>query len=145
MFISQTHEPFQQESRGMECADLRPLLPSNLVDMMRDATPSHLFDYVYMPISKSANTDMKRTLWQCHVQRGYPSDVPNRYFGVHNYGWLKSTGSDPSPWDCYLLVDYERLFSDMLDGAVGFRFIIARNPFARLLSGYSDKILRSRP
>jgi hypothetical protein len=123
--------------------DLRPILVPNLFDMMRDSTPSRLFDYVYVPLGKCANTDIKRMLWHYHHRAGYPLDVPADYFSVHNYGWRKSYGTDPSPWNCYVKNDYARLLSDLADGRVDLRFTFVRNPYARLLSGYMDKIVNS--
>lgn len=130
-------------SQGAKRVDVRPLLVPNLFDMMRDSTPSRLFDYTYVPLGKCANTDIKRMLWHYHSLAGYQRQVPADYFAVHNYGWRKSYNSDQSPWDCYVKNDFARLISDLAYGSVSFRFTVVRNPYARLLSGYFDKIVNS--
>ena len=131
------------ESAGPVRVDLRPLLPRNLFDTMRDSTPSRQFNYVYIPLGKCANTHIKRFLWALHRRHGYSIDVPSDYFAVHN-NWNKSYLAEPCPWDCYVMNDHERLLRDLVDGDLEFRFTFVRNPYARLLSAYNDKIVNSK-
>lgn len=127
-----------------ERVDLRPLLPPNLINMLRDATPSRRFGYVYVPLGKCANTEIKRFLWQQHCRHGYEPRAPDDYFAVHNYDWTSGYQIHPNPWDGYSKLDHARLLGDLLDGDMAWRFCFVRNPFARLLSGYLDKIGNAR-
>lgn len=127
-----------------ERIDLRPLLPPNLMNILRDATPSRRFGYVYVPLGKCANTEIKRFLWQQHCRHGYEPQVPDDYFAVHNYDWTLGHQIQPNPWDGYSKLDHARMLCDLLDGGMAWRFCFVRNPFARLLSGYLDKVRNAR-
>lgn len=120
-----------------------PLQRANLFDIMRDAVRSYTAGYIYIPLGKCANTDIKRMLWRAHQQMGYQVDVPENYFYVHNYRWAKSSGEDPSPWDHYKKSDYGPFIYDMTAQRHLFRFAVVRNPYSRLLSGYLDKVVKS--
>ena len=66
--------------------DLSPLRRSNLLELLRDCVRSFALGYIYVPLGKCANTDIKRMLWTAHNSIGYAEPVPDQYFEVHNFG-----------------------------------------------------------
>ena len=116
---------FQRENRA------------NLVELLRDSTISQHLDYAYLPISKAANTFLKRLLWQVEHENGFARPLDDNYFSIHNIGWKYATDEE-SPWvpiEKGMLKEFQQAWSKQK-----FRFSVVRNPFARLLSAYLDKI-----
>lgn len=124
--------------------DPAPLRRLNLAELLRDCVRSFSLGYIYVPLGKCANTDIKRMLWAAHNGIGYAEPVPDDYFDVHNFGKLKSSGEVPSPWDHYRPTDFGQLIYDMTARRHLYRFSVVRNPYSRLLSGYLDKVQGDR-
>ena len=115
---------------------------ANASDVLRDSVGSSQLNYLYIPLGKNANTQIKHLLWSAEVtQAAYQFPFKDKYFAVHNYGWAKSTGESPSPWDCYKNNEIAKFLTD---ADARFCFTVVRNPYSRLLSGYLDKIDKRR-
>ncbi len=113
----------------------------NVIDTLRDSVASERTGYLYVPVGKAANTEIKQFLWSAERARG--ADVPpcDGYFSVHNDGWAKSRGEAATPWRHYGPEDVAALLSD---ARRLWLFSVVRNPYARLLSGYLDKVCKIR-
>lgn len=119
--------------------DCRPWNKRNLNTMLRDSTPSEALGYLYIPLGKAANTEIKRQLWDLEIRAGSDLPLPEDYFGVHNYKWVGKVEEWNTPWESYEPEDIDRLVADLMNKFV---FTVVRNPYAKLLSGYLDKICR---
>jgi hypothetical protein len=126
--------------RRAERLDLRELRKNNrakLIELLRDSTISQHLDYAYLPISKAANTFLKRLLWQVEHENGFARALDDNYFSIHNIGW-KYASDEESPWmpiEKGMVKEFQQAW-----GKQKFRFSVVRNPFTRLLSAYLDKI-----
>jgi len=125
--------------------DASPLSRKNIFELLRDIVRSYSLGYLYVPLGKCANTEVKRMLWQAHRADGYKPPIPKQYFMVHNFGWKKTAGLEPTPWDHYQRKDFGQFIYDMTSARGLYKFSIVRNPYSRLLSGYKDKILNGPP
>lgn len=114
----------------------------NLGNTLKDSVGSEALNYLYVPLGKVANTEIKRFLWSTHVQKQlYDQPLPDDYYAVHNWRGTKSTGKSPSPWRCYRPGELSNFLGDF---ETHFTFSVVRNPYTRLLSGYMDKIEKFR-
>ncbi|RDC75462.1 hypothetical protein DLJ49_01580 [Rhodovulum sp. 12E13] len=113
----------------------------NVIDTLRDSVASERGGYLYVPVGKAANTEVKNFLWSVEQARG--ADIPDSegYFSVHNDGWAKSRGESLTPWTHYGPEDVTGFIGD---ARRHFLFSVVRNPYSRLLSGYLDKIGKIR-
>lgn len=110
---------------------------ANLTELLRDSTISQNLDYAYLPISKAANTFLKRLLWQVEYENGFARALDDNYFSIHNIGW-KYASDESSPWvpiEKGMFTEFQQAWSKRR-----FRFSVVRNPYTRLLSAYLDKI-----
>lgn len=123
----------------MDVIDCRPWNKRNLNSLLRDSTPSDALGYLFVPLGKAANTEVKRRLWELEVEAGSSLPVPEDYFAVHNYQWVGKVDEWNVPWDCYAPGDIDRLMADLMNKYV---FTVVRNPYAKLLSAYLDKIAK---
>jgi hypothetical protein len=119
--------------------DCRPWNKWNLHSILRDSTPSSALGYLYVPLGKAANTEVKRHLWELEVRAGSDLPLPDDYFAVHNFRWAEASDARKTPWDGYNADDIDRLMADLMNK---FAFTVVRNPYAKLLSGYLDKVVR---
>lgn len=110
---------------------------ANLTELLRDSTISQNLDYAYLPISKAANTFLKRLLWQVEHENGFARALDDNYFSIHNIGW-KYASDETSPWvpiEKGMFTEFQQAWSKRR-----LRFSVVRNPYTRLLSAYLDKI-----
>ncbi|WP_286828968.1 MULTISPECIES: sulfotransferase family 2 domain-containing protein [Kordiimonas] len=109
-----------------------------LRDTARDSVLSKELGYGYVPISKAANTNVKRFLWQVEHELGHCRPVGEQYFSVHNYGWRFGRPDARTPWLGFRKSAIEEFYAAL----VGRRMLtVVRNPYIRLLSGYLEKIV----
>lgn len=109
-----------------------------LRDTARDSVLSKQLGYGYVPISKAANTNVKRFLWQVEHELGHCRPVGEQYFSVHNYGWRFANPDARTPWLGFRKSGIEAFYEALR----GRRMLtIVRNPYIRLLSGYLEKIV----
>lgn len=109
-----------------------------LRDTARDSVLSKEAGYGYVPISKAANTNVKRFLWQVEHELGHCRPVGEQYFSVHNYGWRFANPDARTPWLGFKKSGIEAFY----EALPGRRMLtIVRNPYIRLLSGYLEKIV----
>ncbi|MEM8570110.1 MAG: sulfotransferase family protein [Pseudomonadota bacterium] len=123
----------------MQVMDCRPWNKRNVFQVLRDSTPSNTLGYLFIPLGKAANTEIKRLLWELEVAAGSDLPVPDDYFAVHNYNWGSAPDSVQTPWDSYASDEIDRLTADLMNKFV---FTVVRNPYSKLLSAYLDKIVK---
>ena len=109
-----------------------------LRDTARDSIVSRKARYCYIPISKAANTNVKRLLWQAEHTQGLVGPLPKAYFGVHNYNWRFNQAGSKAPWKGMSKHAIEEFYQHLSERHI---LTVVRNPFTRLLSGYLDKIV----
>lgn len=123
----------------MNAIDCRPWNKRNITTTLRDSTPSDALGYLFIPLGKAANTEVKRQLWELEHQAGSTVPVPEEYFAVHNYKWGGTKGEVETPWESYSGDDVDRLVGDLMNK---YLFTVVRNPYTKLLSAYLDKIIK---
>ena len=116
------------------------LTKSNLRYFIRSVVRSRDRGYVYKPVPKAANTYIKYSIWMQHYKRGFRTPPPDGTFEVHRAQWGTEDGLHDSPWDFYGRNEFDRLFADFVFEDRLLRFTCVRNPFARLLSAYLERI-----
>lgn len=108
-----------------------------LRDTARDSVLSRHFEYAYIPVSKAANTNVKRLFWQIEHEQGHCRPTPEVNFQVHNFNWRFARKDFDTPWVGYRKSEIPAFYRDLLKRRA---FTVVRNPFVRLLSGYLEKI-----
>jgi hypothetical protein len=87
----------------------------------RIAVVSRRGGFLYLPVTKAANTSIKHAIAEYDNGGNLPSD-----FVIHEYGAMHAIAWDES-------YDFD-----------GFKFSVVRHPFDRMVSCYRNKVLRSR-